>query len=160
MATVNDLISTFTETELNLTVPLDVQSISETDYETVNEYNNYLANRDLASATTFRVNHPELEKYIWDEKKINILQLMWMNSYIYAKNKIQQCRFSPEQPDNQVEGDIWFKIDSEQSTEDYLYCTCYYKVSDGTYKEFSLLSSAMFEEITDSEIEEIFISTQ
>lgn len=156
MATVNDLISTFTETELNLTVPLDVQDVSESDLPVVNEYNSYIANNNYSTATTFRTNHPELEKYIFDVKKINILQTMWMNAYVYAKNCIQQCRIISEQPEDQIDGDIWFKINEEQSDEDYLYCTSYYKTADGTYKEFSLLSSAMFEEITDEEIDGIF----
>ena len=160
MAKLSDIISTFTETDLDLTIPLELQDVSEEDMPVVNAYNAYLADNAFATANTYRNEHPELEKYILDVKKYNILQALVINSYLYAKDQKQQCQISSGTPDGQIEGDIWFKINEESSENNYSYCTAYYKDSDGTYKEFSLLSSAMFEEVTDEEIENIFIKQE
>lgn len=155
MATLRDIIDTFTEQDLDTSVPIALQDVSETDYVTVNTYNNYIKNGDYSTAISYRNVHPELEKYILDVKKYNILQAFIINAYLYAKSQKQQCQISTNTPEGQIEGDIWFKVNEDIIDEDYTYCKSYYLDKDGAYKEFSLLSSSMFEEITQAEIDAI-----
>lgn len=135
MATINDIISTFTESDLNLTVPLDLQDVSESDLEVVNTYNTYLSSGDYSGATTYRNEHQELEKYILDVKKYNILQAFVMNAYLYAKSQKQQCEVGATEPVGQVEGDIWYKEETTASGKN-IYIP-YLLTADG-YVEFSI----------------------
>lgn len=86
--TLRELINTFTEQELDLIVPIDFQDVSADDYELVNEYNAYLANGNFDAALQFRnANADVLDKYIFDAKKMNMLQSMVINAYLFAKDE-------------------------------------------------------------------------
>lgn len=83
-----DIIETFTEEELNLTVPIHFQDVSLNDYEYVNTYNTYLQNGDYRAAVEYRKRYSELlDKYIFDAKKMNILISLVINSYLFAKSE-------------------------------------------------------------------------
>ena len=84
MATVGEFVSTLTDNELKLTLPIDFQDVNAGDYEVVNKYNQLLANQDYQGAAKYRLEHSELEKYIFDAKKMNYLQTLALNAYLYA----------------------------------------------------------------------------
>ena len=85
MPKLREIISTFTPEELELSVPIYVQDVSLTDFEIVNRYNELLSAKDYKSAYELRTTNPELEKYIIDAKKINILITYIMNAYEFSK---------------------------------------------------------------------------
>lgn len=85
--TLKDIVNTFTEEELNLTVPIDFQDVDQDHYDLVNEYNTYLSNGNYAAALNLRNNNTELDKYIFDAKKMNMLQSMVINAYLFAKDE-------------------------------------------------------------------------
>ena len=85
--TLRQLISTFTEQELDLNLPLNLQDVSAEDLELVDQYNAYIANKDYQTAYDFRLANPQLEKYIIDAKKLNTLIMMWINAYLFAQEE-------------------------------------------------------------------------
>lgn len=83
-----DIISTFNENELDLNVPIDFQDISLGDVSYVNTYNTYLQNGQFEEAYSYREeNSDHIEKYILDATKINYLQTMLINSYLFSKEE-------------------------------------------------------------------------
>ena len=85
MPKLREIISTFTPEELELSVPIYVQDITLTDLPIVNEYNRLLSIKDYQGAYNYRIKYKELEKYIIDAKKINILITYIMNAYEFSK---------------------------------------------------------------------------
>lgn len=85
--TLRDIVNTFTEQELDLSVPIDFQDVDQDHFELVNNYNTYLSNGQYSEALALRNNNPDLDKYIFDAKKMNILQSMVINSYLFAKDE-------------------------------------------------------------------------
>lgn len=85
--TLKQLIETFTEEELTLTVPIDFQDVNADDYPIVNQYNTYLSSGNYDAALQYRnANSSILDKYIFDAKKMNMLQAMAINAYLFAKD--------------------------------------------------------------------------
>lgn len=97
--TLREIVETFTEEELSLTVPIEFQDVSADDYPYVNEYNRLLAsaqtNADtdegydaFVAANEYRtVNQEHIDKYVLDAKKLNILMTLVINAYMFAKGE-------------------------------------------------------------------------
>lgn len=86
--TLRQIVDTFTENELDLTVPIDFQDVNATDFPIVKQYNTYLADGNYNAALRYRnENINTLDKYIFDAKKINILQSLAINAYLFAKGE-------------------------------------------------------------------------
>ena len=97
--TLREIVETFTEEELNLTVPIEFQDVSLEDYPYVNEYNRLLASAQanlddeegynaFQAAHTYRIeNKDKLDKYIIDAHKLNILMTLILNAYAFSKGE-------------------------------------------------------------------------
>lgn len=83
-----DIVDTFTEQELDLTIPLEYKDVDANSYPYVNQYNSYLSVGDYESAYNYRVeNSAILEPLIHDAKKANTLLAIAINSYLFAKGE-------------------------------------------------------------------------
>lgn len=88
MPTLRDIVNTFTEQELDMTVPLDFKSVDADSLPYVEQYNKYLANGDYQSAYDYRIANSEiLEPRIYDDVKANIQQALAINAYVFAKGE-------------------------------------------------------------------------
>ena len=97
--TLREIVETFTEEELSLTVPIEFQDVSADDYPYVNEYNRLLASAQInadtdegydafVAANEYRTaNQEHIDKYVLDAKKLNILMTLVINAYMFAKGE-------------------------------------------------------------------------
>lgn len=144
--TLREIVETFTEEELSLTVPIEFQDVSADDYPYVNEYNRLLAsaqtNADtdegydaFVAANEYRtVNQEHIDKYVLDAKKLNILMTLVINAYMFAKGEKSATNTSY---DNSMSG---ANADNVQDALD----ECFQSVSNGK----NLIASA----ITDKKV--------
>lgn len=127
--TLREIVETFTEEELALTVPIEFQDVSLEDYPYVNEYNRLLASAQASSDTDegynafqaaykYRLaNQDKIDKYIIDAKKLNILMTLVINAYMFAKGEKSATNTSY---DNSISK---FISDNVQDAIDELYKT-------------------------------------
>lgn len=127
--TLREIVETFTEEELSLTVPIEFQDVSADDYPYVNEYNRLLAsaqtNADtdegydaFVAANEYRTaNQEHIDKYVLDAKKLNILMTLVINAYMFAKGEKSATNTSY---DNSISK---FISDNVQDAIDELYKT-------------------------------------
>lgn len=87
MVTLRELISTFTEQELDMTVPFDFKNPTADTIEYANKYNAYLAVGDYQGAYEYRVANADiLEPMIHDAKALNKQQAIMINTYLAVKD--------------------------------------------------------------------------
>lgn len=144
--TLREIVETFTEEELSLTVPIEFQDVSADDYPYVNEYNRLLAsaqtNADtdegydaFVAANEYRTaNQEHIDKYVLDAKKLNILMTLVINAYMFANGEKSAINTSY---DNSMSGA------SSTNVQDVI-DECFQSVSSGK----SLVASA----ITDKKV--------
>lgn len=71
-----EALGSLSEEVKSLTFPIDFKNPSLDEMEIVNTYNQYLSNGDYATALEYRTSHPELESFIFDANKMNLLQTL------------------------------------------------------------------------------------
>lgn len=115
--TLREIVETFTEEELSLTVPIEFQDVSADDYPYVNEYNRLLAsaqtNADtdegydaFVAANEYRTaNQEHIDKYVFDAKKLNILMTLVINAYVFAKGEKSAINTSYDNSETGIEAD-------------------------------------------------------
>lgn len=158
--TLREIVETFTEEELSLTVPIEFQDVSADDYPYVNEYNRLLAsaqtNADtdegydaFVAANEYRtVNQEHIDKYVLDAKKLNILMTLVINAYMFAKGEKSATNTSY---DNSISGA------SSTNVQDVI-DECFQSVSSGkalvasaiTDKKVPTDATATFQEMYDN----------
>ena len=104
-STVQDWINTLTPEELALELPIDFQDVSIEDAALVNQYNAYLSAGEYQTAYDYRVKNPALEKYIYDAKKMNYLQSLALNAYVFAKGEKSAINTSYDNSETGIEAD-------------------------------------------------------
>lgn len=139
--TLGDLVQQFTEEDLQQKMPVFLQDVDADTRPLLDTYQGLLADGSFAEAETFRTAHPELETRIWDAYKANSMMAYAAFTYLYAKDQKQQCAVGKNEPEGQIEGDIWFKETDEIANGKNLYIP-FVKTPDG-YTEFSLFPSAV-----------------
>lgn len=88
MVTLRDLVNTFTEQELDMTIPMDFKNPTAETIEYANHYNELLAAGNWQAAYEYRVaNANILEPMIHDAKALNRQQAMMINTYLFAKGE-------------------------------------------------------------------------
>lgn len=70
------LLSSLTDSVKQLSFPIDFKDASPEDMVYINEYNKMLAEGHYSEAIKYRKEHSELESFIWDANKMNILQTL------------------------------------------------------------------------------------
>ena len=148
--TLGDVVQSFTEKDLQKSIPVFLEDVSGNTKDAVAEYQRLLANGLYESATTYRNEHPELDNVIFDSKKINSIWAYLSFAYMYAKNKRQQIVASLTEPSDQEIGDFWLKYDPS-STEQNV--PLYVKDTATTYKQIWIASNFNF--ATENDINEI-----
>lgn len=131
--TLREIVETFTEEELSLTVPIEFQDVSADDYPYVNEYNRLLASAQInadtdegydafVAANEYRTaNQEHIDKYVLDAKKLNIIMTLVINAYMFTKGEKSATNTSY---DNSMSGA------SSTNVQDAL-DECFQSVSDG-----------------------------
>lgn len=69
-----ELLGSLTDDVKEIPFPIDFKDASPEDMAYIDEYNKMLANGHYYNAIQYRAAHPELECFIWDANKMNILQ--------------------------------------------------------------------------------------
>lgn len=88
MVKLRDLVNTFTEQELNMSIPIDFKNPTAETVEYANHYNKLLADGDWSGAYNYRAEHADiLEPMIHDAKALNRQQAMMINTYLFAKGE-------------------------------------------------------------------------
>ena len=88
MVTLRDLVNTFTEQELDMSIPIDFKNPTAETVEYANQYNTLLAAGDWQAAYEYRVANADiLEPMIHDAKALNRQQAMMINAYLFAKGE-------------------------------------------------------------------------
>lgn len=88
MVTLRDLVNTFTEQELDMSIPIDFKNPTAETVEYANQYNSLLAAGDWQGAYEYRVANADiLEPMIHDAKALNRQQAMMINTYLFAKGE-------------------------------------------------------------------------
>ena len=113
--TLREIVETFTEEELSLTVPIEFQDVSADDYPYVNEYNRLLASAQInadtdegydafVAANEYRTaNQEHIDKYVLDAKKLNILMTLVINAYMFAKGEKSATNTSYDNSESELE---------------------------------------------------------
>lgn len=71
-----EMLSSLTDDVKQLSFPIDFKDARPEDMNYINAYNTKLANGHYYDAIKYRKEHPELECFIWDANKMNILQTL------------------------------------------------------------------------------------
>lgn len=88
MVTLRDIVNTFTEQELNMTVPFDFKNPTNETIEYVDHYNQLLANGNYQEAMEYRKQNADiLEPLIYDANALNRQQAMMINTYLFARGE-------------------------------------------------------------------------
>ena len=106
MITLRDLVNTFTEQELDMTVPFDFKNPTSETIEYVNTYNTYIANGDYQAAKEYRTAHADiLEPMIHDATALNRQQAMMINTYLFAKGEKSASNTSYDNTETKIDAD-------------------------------------------------------
>lgn len=88
MVTLRDIVNTFTEQELDMTVPFDFKNPTNETIEYVDHYNQLLANGNYQEAMEYRKQNADiLEPLIYDANALNRQQAMMINTYLFARGE-------------------------------------------------------------------------
>lgn len=125
----------------SLTFPIDFKDPSLEEMEIVDTYNTYLSNGDYATALEYRTSHPELESFIFDANKMNLLQ-----TFVLTVQSALGTKY-----DNSMSG-------SEATNVQEALDECFQSVSDGkalvasaiTDKKVPTDATATFEEMANN----------
>ena len=91
IVTLRQLISTFTEKELDMAVPIDFKNPTTETIKYANEYNAMLSAGKYQDAYNYRVaNSDVLEPMIHDANALNKQQAMMINTYLLATKGVTQ----------------------------------------------------------------------
>lgn len=86
-----DIINTFTEQELDMTVPFDFKNPTSETIKYADEYNQLLASGQYQAAYEYRVKNADvLEPMIHDANALNKQQAMMINTYLFANKGVTQ----------------------------------------------------------------------
>lgn len=87
MVTLREIVDTFTEQELDMTVPFDFKNPTNENIEYVDHYNKLIADGKYEDAMVYRKEHTELESLIYDANTLNRQQALMINTYLFAKGE-------------------------------------------------------------------------
>lgn len=88
MVTLRDIVNTFTEQELDMTIPFDFKNPTNETIEYVDHYNQLLANGNYQEAMEYRKQNADiLEPLIYDANALNRQQAMMINTYLFARGE-------------------------------------------------------------------------
>lgn len=116
-----DIIATFTDQEMEMTVPFDFKNPTADTINLVNEYNSYLANGQYEEAYNLRQKEAAtLEPMIHDAKALNRQQAMMINTYLFATKGVTQDITLEEYKKLEAKGELakditYFIVDGEEN---------------------------------------------
>lgn len=88
LVTLEKIVDTFTEQELDFVVPIDFKDADSESLPYINTYNGYLASKKYEEAYQYRLDNADiLEPLIIDAKKLNIMMSIIINTYLFAKGE-------------------------------------------------------------------------
>lgn len=88
MVTLRDIVNTFTEQELDMTVPFDFKNPTNETIEYADHYNQLLANGNYQEAMEYRKQNADiLEPLIYDANALNRQQAIMINTYLFARGE-------------------------------------------------------------------------
>lgn len=88
LVTLEKIVDTFTEQELDFVVPIDFKDVDSESLPYINTYNGYLASKKYEEAYQYRLDNADiLEPLIIDAKKLNIMMSIIINTYLFAKGE-------------------------------------------------------------------------
>lgn len=95
------------DVDLNAEFPIDFQDPTTDDLPHINKYNKYIADGDYESATNYVLEHPELDTFIDNAYKRNLLQAFAINAYKYATENASNIKDVPELPATSKVGTLY-----------------------------------------------------
>lgn len=111
MVTLRDLVNTFTEQELDMSVPFDFKNPTSETVEYANQYNALLASGDWQGAYEYRVANADiLEPMIHDANALNRQQAMMINAYLFAKGEKSAKNTIFDNTESKVDADTVQKV--------------------------------------------------
>ena len=106
MVTLRDIVNTFTEQELDMSIPIDFKNPTAETIEYANRYNALLAAGDWQAAYEYRMENADiLEPMIHDANALNRQQAMMINTYLFAKGGKTAENTSYDNTTSKLEGD-------------------------------------------------------
>lgn len=126
-----EMLSSLTDDVKQLSFPIDFKDASPEDMNYINEYNTKLANGHYYDAIKYRKEHPELECFIWDANKMNILQTLVLT--VQSAEGTKYDNSGSKLKANNVQ-DAIDELDGSLDKLDGLYAKvndCFQSVSDG-----------------------------
>ena len=121
IVTLRQLISTFTEKELDMAVPIDFKNPTTETIKYANEYNAMLSAGKYQDAYNYRVaNSDVLEPMIHDANALNKQQAMMINTYLLATKGVTQDITLEEYKNLEAKGELakditYFIVDGEEN---------------------------------------------
>lgn len=111
MVTLRDLVNTFTEQELDMSVPIDFKNPTTETIKYANQYNAFLAAGDWQGAYNYRLQYADiLEPMIHDARALNIQQAMMINTYLFAKGEKSATNTSYDNTNTGIDEDTVQKV--------------------------------------------------
>ena len=95
------------DVDLNAEFPIDFKDPTVDDVPLINQYNSYLVDGDYESARNYRIDHPELDSFIDDAYKKNLLQAFAINAYKYAVENASCIKSVDELPTTSTVGTLY-----------------------------------------------------
>ena len=139
--TLGEVIQTFTESDLQKSIPVYLEDISASTKDVMAEYQTKLEAGLYEEAASYKAAHPELDTIIFDSKKINSIWAYLSFVYLYAKNKRQQVCMSLSKPTDQEIGDFWLPYDPSSTDQNI---PLYVKISNSDYKQIWIADKNKF----------------
>lgn len=139
--TLGEVIQTFTESDLQKSIPVYLEDVSASTKDAMAEYQTKLEAGLYEEAASYKAAHPELDTIIFDSKKINSIWAYLSFVYLYAKNKRQQVCMSLSKPTDQEIGDFWLPYDPSSTDQNI---PLYVKISDSDYKQIWIADKNKF----------------
>lgn len=95
------------DVDLNAEFPIDFKDPTVDDVPLINQYNAYLVAGDYESARNYRIEHPELDAFINDAYKMNLLQAFAINAYKYVTENASYIKDVTELPTTSKVGTLY-----------------------------------------------------